>query len=204
MKILAYICTEWAAFVGTLEKLVGYHQATGTLPAIPDPPAAGIPAGASATGTTSSATPTTAGFPAGVTIADPVNGLVFIDPSASGNPDTAGQMFACLPALAAFDAKSQAAYTISQNVEDEAGAERGLGIHPRVRPMVATPNERNPFVYAPMIIGETMDRVPYLDKAWSITGDTWPAVLANLKPGHWQLPTNNGPGTGAGHVPGAR
>lgn len=140
-------------------------------------------------------------FPKGVELVDPVNGLVTIDPVRYSNPDCAGQLFCVQPVLEFLDPESQAAYTVRQNVADCLSAENsGLGFHPRVRPMVATGDQRK-FEYAPIVHGN-IDRVPWLDDAWTVTGGTWDAVLTKISTGGWHKPTNTGANP-HGHVAGA-
>lgn len=146
-------------------------------------------------------TPPPEAWPKGVELVDEVNGLVTIDPVRFNNPDCAGQLFCVEPALSAVDAESQAAYTIRSNVAAAISAEGGLGMRIRVWPMVATDDTRK-FIPAPVVIGETMDRAPWLDNAWTITGGNWDVVLDKVRNHAWHLPTNTGADP-HGHVPGA-
>lgn len=177
---------------------------THTTPPVQAQPPAHIspapPAGATGTDPGIDIPPVGLRLPPGVKLVDEVNGLVSIDPVRYNNPDCAGQLFCVEPTLAFVDAESQAAYTIRQNVADALSAERGLGFHPRVRPMVATGDSRK-FEYAPVVIGP-VDRVPWLDNAWTITGGTFDDVLAKVSSGQWHKPTNTGANP-HGHVPSA-
>lgn len=184
---------------------IWHHFHAGTLP---DPPVAGSPVTLPPVNpdvTTPPAPPvppgtTTAALPTGVVIVDQVNGLVTVDPSL-GNPDTAGQTFNGEAFLSLFDPESQAAYTTRQNNADALSAQGPgqLGIHFGVWPMVATGDTRK-FVYAPKVIGETMDRIPWIPHAWTITGGTIADFLDHVLH-HWKLPTSSNPDA-HGFVPG--
>lgn len=140
-------------------------------------------------------------LPKGVELVDDVNGL-FTVAAWLGNPDTEGETFNSEAFLPWFEHDSQAAFTTRQNNADALSAEGpgALGMHYGVWPMVATGDDRK-FIYAPVVVGETMDRIPWIPHAWTITGGT-PEAFLNHVLNHWKKPTTSNPDH-HGHVPGA-
>lgn len=150
--------------------LLWHHAQAGTLPPAP------VPGGVPVTippigGTVTPPAPPLPVLPAGVTLVDTVNGLVKIDAAESVWP---GQLWACLPTLAALATGSQAWATVNYNTAAAKAANNGLGLHSRVNTMVPAKNADGTDGW------KNSDPFVWIDNAWSIGAEfsTWDAVTA--------------------------
>lgn len=112
MKLLSYVLAYWGAFASFLESAVGYHKATGTLPAVPPLPET-VPAAPISINPVTTP-PTLAGF----TVIDQTNGLGEFDEvqaDADLFAEYAGWSFNFEGAKVLFPADSQAWQTINWN-----------------------------------------------------------------------------------------
>lgn len=151
------LAKDWHIFSAWISALIHHHRA-GTLPPAPQPGQSAIITGAPV-------------LPAGVTLADAVNGLVKIDAAEAVWP---GQLWACFPTLAALATGSQAWATVNYNTAAAKAAGNGLGLHSRVNTMVPAKNADGTDGWT------NSDPFVWIDNAWSIGAEfsTWDAVTA--------------------------